>query len=98
VTLELASIADRGKLFITGSISPLGSWSHDDAVALSDSGYTESNPLWTATVELPAGTEIEYKFIKKRGSDVTWESDPNRSYTVPTGCDGDKATVTGTWR
>ncbi|OJI99427.1 hypothetical protein ASPVEDRAFT_26243 [Aspergillus versicolor CBS 583.65] len=94
--LHCADIAISGSG--SGNSSSKGSWSPDDAVALSDSGYTESNPLWTATVELPAGTEIEYKFIKKGGSDVTWESDPNRSYTVRTGCDGEKATVTGTWR
>jgi hypothetical protein len=66
---------------------------------LSASSYTTSNPLWTGSVTLPVGTTFEYKFIKK-GTDgtFTWESDPNRSYTVPTACSGATATVTATWR
>jgi hypothetical protein len=55
--------------------------------------------LWTASIDLPAGTTFEYKFFKK-GSDgsITWENDPNRSYTVPTGCPGTTGTASGTWR
>lgn len=51
------------------------------------------------SVTLPVGTSFQYKFIKK-GSDgsVVWESDPNRSYTVPAGCEGATVTVADTWR
>ncbi|KAI1326275.1 alpha-amylase [Xylariaceae sp. FL0255] len=69
---------------IVGSISQLGSWSTSSAIALSASKYTSSNPLWTVTIDLPAGTTFEYKFINVASNGaVTWESDPNRSYTVP---------------
>jgi hypothetical protein len=55
--------------------------------------------LWTVTIDLPAGTTFEYKFIKKEtDGSIVWESDPNRSYTVPTGCSGVRATPSATWR
>ncbi|KAI9040301.1 starch binding domain protein [Aspergillus affinis] len=85
-------------IYLTGSISQLSSWSTSSAIALSASSYTSSNPSWKTTVTLPPGTTFEYKFLKK-GSDgtVVWESDPNRSYTVPSGC-ATAATVAATWR
>jgi hypothetical protein len=86
-------------VYLAGSISQLGSWSTSSAVALSASKYTSSNPLWTVTVELPVGATFEYKYIKKESDGrIVWESDPNRSYTVPTGCSGATATESGTWR
>lgn len=85
-------------VYIAGSIAQLGSWDVDRAVKLSADGYTSANPLWTVTVSLPVGTSFEYKFLKKAGGDVVWESDPNRQYTVPGGCEGEKKTVGGSWR
>lgn len=87
-------------IYISGSISELGNWNTNNAVALSADQYTSSNPMWYAVVTIPVGTSFEYKFIEETdgSSTVTWESDPNRSYTVPTGCAGATATVTATWR
>lgn len=82
---------------VVGSISELGSWNVASGVALSASGYTASNPLWSATVNLPAGTTFQYKFVKVSGSSVAWESDPNRSYTVPQTCGG-AVTVSSSWK
>jgi hypothetical protein len=83
---------------LVGSISQLGSWDTASAPALSASGYTASNPVWSYTVSLLAGTTFEYKFVNVAADGtVKWESDPNRSYTVPNGCDG-AATVASTWR
>ncbi|KAL5359692.1 starch binding domain-containing protein [Aspergillus floccosus] len=96
---ELVTTTWGENVFVTGSISQLGSWSTDKAVALSATGYTASNPLWTTTIDLPAGTTFEYKFIKKEtDGSIIWESDPNRSYTVPTGCSGTTATAAASWR
>ncbi|KAH8894735.1 starch binding domain-containing protein [Thozetella sp. PMI_491] len=83
---------------LAGSISELGSWDTGRAPALSAAQYTSSNPLWTYTVTLAAGTTFQYKFINV-GTDgsVTWESDPNRSFTVPTGC-ASAVTVAAAWR
>ncbi|KAK0634696.1 glucan 1, 4-alpha-glucosidase [Bombardia bombarda] len=85
---ELATTSYGQTIKIVGNIAALGNWSPSGAVALSASGYTSSNPLWSVSIILPAGQTISYKYINV-GSDgsVKWESDPNRSYTVPQTCD-----------
>ena len=97
---ELVTTSYGQDIYVSGSISQLGTWDTSKAIALSASGYTTSNPLWQGTITLPVGTTFQYKFLKKTSgsSTVTWESDPNRSYTVPTGCSGTTATVTASWR
>jgi hypothetical protein len=83
---------------VVGSISELGSWSTSSAIALSASGYTNANHLWSTTVTLAAGTTFQYKFINVQSSGaVNWESDPNRSFTVPQTC-AKTVTVSNTWR
>jgi glucoamylase len=86
-------------IYIVGSISQLGAWNTDSAIALSASLYTSTDNLWFATISLPAGTSFEYKYIRKESDGtVTWESDPNRSYTVPSKCAVTTATESDTWR
>ena len=81
--------------YSTGSVAALGSWSPSNGVSLSASQYTQSNPLWSGTVQLAPGTVIQYKFIKVSASGtVSWEADPNRAYTVPCAA----ATVSSSWR
>lgn len=83
---------------IVGSVAALGSWNTASAIALSASGYTTSNHLWSVSVNLPAGTAFTYKFINVASDGtVTWESDPNRSYTVPSTC-ATTATVSSSWQ
>jgi hypothetical protein len=61
---------------------------------LSASSYTSSNPLWTGTVNLPANSEVAYKFIRVSSSGgVTWESGDDRTLAVA--CD--KGSVSGSW-
>ncbi|KAI1010352.1 hypothetical protein LB503_005486 [Fusarium chuoi] len=83
---------------IVGNIAALGNWDTSKAVALSASDYTSSNPVWKATISLTAGQSIQYKYIniKKDGS-LTWEKDPNRTYTVPKTC-ATKATQSDKWQ
>jgi alpha-amylase len=97
---ELVATTYGTDVYISGSISQLGSWDTSSAIALSASSYTSSNPLWQVTITLPVGATFQYKFLEKStgSTTVTWESDPNRAYTVPTGCTGTTATVTATWR
>lgn len=83
---------------IAGSISQLGSWNTGNAPALSAGGYSSSNHLWSITVNLAAGSTFQYKFINVAANGgVSWESEPNRQYTVPTGCDA-AVTVSSSWR
>lgn len=96
---ELVTTTYGENVFIVGSITQLGSWDTSSAVALSASSYTSSNPLWKTTISLPAGTSFEYKFIKKESDgSIVWEDDPNRTFTVPTGCSGATATESATWK
>ncbi|KAF2128682.1 carbohydrate-binding module family 20 protein [Dothidotthia symphoricarpi CBS 119687] len=85
-------------IFIAGQATQLGNWAPADAAPLSASKYTSSDPLWTATIDMPAATVFEYKYIRKSSSGVvTWESDPNRRYTTAGGC-GSSSTINDTWR
>ncbi|CAJ2503407.1 Uu.00g108010.m01.CDS01 [Anthostomella pinea] len=86
---------------LVGSISELGNWDVDSAPALSAAQYTTANPVWTYTVNLAPGTTFEYKFINVASSGTaSWESDPNRSYTVAgTDSSCESAVIVGsTWR
>lgn len=83
---------------IVGNIAALGSWNTANAIALSASQYTSSNPLWSGTISLPAGQAIQYKYIVvNTDGSVTWEADPNHSYTVPATC-ATTATKSDTWQ
>lgn len=83
---------------VVGSISELGSWNPANAKPLSADAYTDSNPLWKATISVPAGSSFTYKFIKVNDAGaVTWESDPNRSYSASTQCSS-TGTAGGNWQ
>jgi alpha-amylase len=79
-------------VYVVGSIPALGSWNTGNSIALSSASY----PVWTATVNLPANTAFEYKYIKKDpDGTVEWESGANRTYT--TGASG-SVTLNDTWK
>ncbi|KAF9454874.1 carbohydrate-binding module family 20 protein [Macrolepiota fuliginosa MF-IS2] len=88
---ENASTVFGENIYITGSIDALSNWSTGDSLLLSSANY----PVWSLTVNIPASTSFEYKYIRINNGSVTWESDPNRSYT--TGASG-SATIGDTWR
>ncbi|KAH8593274.1 alpha-amylase [Bisporella sp. PMI_857] len=94
---ELVTTVVGQTIKIVGNNAQLGNWATASGVALSASRYTSSNPLWYVTLNLAPGTALQYKYIKVESSGtVTWESDPNRSYTVPS-CVA-TATVNDSWR
>ncbi|OCH92615.1 glucoamylase [Obba rivulosa] len=75
-----ATTVEGENIYLTGSVTALENWSPDDALLMSPNNY----PIWSITVDLPANTVIQYKYINKDGSgDVTWESDPNNNITTP---------------
>ena len=79
-------------VYLVGSIPALGDWDTDTAIQLSSQNY----PDWSVSVDLPANTAFQYKFIVKDGSgNVTWEDGANRSYT--TGASG-SATISDSWQ
>ncbi|KAH9859843.1 hypothetical protein IAQ61_011625 [Plenodomus lingam] len=85
-------------VFVVGQLTQLGNWTPNDARPLSASQYTSSNPIWSGSVDLPASTAFDYKYIRRSSSGAfTWESDPNRRFTTSSGC-GSTVTVNDTWR
>lgn len=66
-------------VYVVGNTAALGNWNPASAVLLSSAAY----PLWRGTVTLPASTTVEYKYIKRDGSNVVWESGANRTVAVP---------------
>jgi hypothetical protein len=70
----------------------IGSWNPDKAIPLSPADY----PTWKGTVIVPASTNFQYKYIKKQGSKVIWESGNNRQSTTPV--KGQSDTIKDTWR
>lgn len=84
---------------VVGNIAALGNWDTSSAVALSASSYTSSNPLWKGAITIPAGQAVQYKYIVvNTDGSVTWEADPNRSYTVPKTCATTATKSTETWQ
>jgi glucoamylase len=99
VTFNVRATTTYGEsVYVVGQLTQLGNWDPASAQPLSASLYTSSDPLWSAAIDLPASTAFDYKYIRKDASGVvTWESDPNRSFTTSSGC-GSTATVSDTWR
>ncbi|KAF8603724.1 glucoamylase [Ceratobasidium sp. AG-I] len=88
---ETATTVYGENIYLTGSVDALANWSPDNALLLSSASY----PKWSITVNLPASTAVQYKFIRKYNGAVTWESDPNRSITTPS---SGTYTENDTWR
>jgi hypothetical protein len=82
---------------VVGSIPQLGNWDQTAALPLDAARYTDANHVWSATVILPAGTQVQYKYVLI-GSDgsITWEGDPDHSFTVPSV--GTGASIADVWQ
>ena len=77
-TFTVGGAPSGQNVYLVGSIAALGSWAPGSAIPL-----TQSGSAWTGTVNLPAGTAFEYKYIEKDSSgNVTWEPGANRSATT----------------
>lgn len=78
-------------IYVVGSTAALGNWNTANAVLLSSASY----PVWQGTINLPANTTVEYKYIKRDGSgNVVWESGANRVVTLGTTA----VTLNDTWK
>jgi alpha-amylase len=66
-------------VYITGNLAELGDWDPAKAIGpASNQSYTD----WSITINLPEGTTIEFKAIKKEGDGIVWEGGSNHSYKV----------------
>lgn len=76
-------------IFVVGSADVLGNWAPTGSVKLR---WTSGN-VWTGQVALPAGANVEYKYIWRstatgqicNGANVTWMPDPNLATNLPAG-------------
>ncbi|KAI5306530.1 hypothetical protein KEM56_000427 [Ascosphaera pollenicola] len=81
-------------IYIAGSIPQLGSWNPDKAVLLKADMYTSDHALWYATVRLPVGETVKYKYLRKEngGKDIVWENGDDRTLKIPRVCDVEVST------
>jgi glycosidase len=82
-------------IFLAGNTVELGNWgtTFDTAAGpMLDPNY----PNWFLNVSVPAGQNIQFKFIKiAANGTITWENGANHSYTVPSSGTG---SVNVTWQ
>ncbi len=79
-------------VYIVGNCLELGNWDAEKAVGpfFNSTGSIATYPNWFFDVSVPAGQEIEFKFIKKDAAgNVVWEGGTNHVYTTPTGTTGE---------
>ena len=82
-------------IFLTGNTVELGTWSTTWDTAVGPM-LCPNYPNWFINAAMPAGTTIQFKFIKiAANGTVTWEAGNNHSYTVPTSGTG---FVTVSWQ
>ncbi|KAH8704141.1 putative glucoamylase precursor [Talaromyces proteolyticus] len=95
---EIISTNEGDEIYLAGNIEALKNWSTTNAILLSAKDYRSADNLWYTELSLPAGTSFEYKFFKNTSGTITWEDDPNRSYTVSQDCGVSTACVNDEWQ
>jgi len=69
------------RMFVTGNDPALGSWNPWEGIEMETTGTMFPN--WTANATLPAGKDVEYKFVRiDSAGEVHWEPDGNRRLQV----------------
>ncbi|KAK0654549.1 family 15 putative glycoside hydrolase [Cercophora samala] len=87
---ERASTSWGQSIKVVGNVPELGSWDVNKAIPLSASKYTSGDPLWSITLPIQAGSNVQYKYIRITNgvAGVSWESGDNRGFSVPSAtCD-----------
>jgi hypothetical protein len=95
-TVNNASPTNVGDyIFLTGNTVELGNWGTTFDTAVGPM-LTPNYPNWFINTSMPAGTTIQFKFIKiASNGTVTWEGGSNHPYTVPASGTG---SVTVNWQ
>lgn len=80
---------------LVGNQPELGNWDPKKGITMGSGAYTNENPLWSVSVLLPKGKQVEYKYVNVQGDTVKWESGDNRKF----GADSCEEIVRGdSWR
>lgn len=85
-------------VYLVGNVYELGNWDESQAIGamFNATASIASYPSWFYDVNVPAGSTIEFKFVKMDGAgNVVWESGENHTYTVPESGTGE---VTVDWQ
>lgn len=90
-----ANTAIGENLYLSGDVGELGTWNASNAIGSMFNAVVYQYPTWYYDVSVPAGKTINFKFIKKNGTTVTWEGGTNHVFTTPTSATG---TVTVNWQ
>ncbi len=73
-----ANTSSGQSLYVVGNQTAIGNWAPASAYKLTIQG-SGVNAQWKGTVTLPANTAVQYKFIKRNGTAVVWESNQSTS-------------------
>ncbi|KAL2869439.1 Six-hairpin glycosidase-like protein [Aspergillus lucknowensis] len=88
VTFEVTAGTSWGEeIRVVGSIAVLGNWEPAMGLSLHADRYTSSHPLWYASTRLHVAQRVEYKYVRVRDGQVSWEENPNRVLEVPAACE-----------
>lgn len=83
-------------IYVIGDVQALGNWSTSIAAPMSAGGYTSQRPLWTLARDLPASTNISYKYLRQE-SDMSYIYEGiNRTLTT-NACGGPTLTEEDAW-
>ncbi len=89
---ENATTTSGQNIYVVGNVSELGNW---DASKPYVAFFNPNYPGWYLPVSVPAGTNIQFKFVKRdSGGTVTWEGGSNHSLTTPSSGAADSPSYT----
>ncbi|WP_110931773.1 alpha-amylase family glycosyl hydrolase [Paenibacillus bouchesdurhonensis] len=83
VIVNNASTVYGENVYLTGNTAELGNWDPNKAIGPLFNQIIAAYPSWYYDISVPAGTELQFKLIKKNGTAVTWEGGANHTYTAP---------------
>jgi glucoamylase len=83
VKVDNATTVFGQNIYVVGDLAELGAWNTNNAVKMAPCPY----PSWCATLQLPANTPAQFKFIRREP--LLWETGNNRSLTTPASGSGD---------
>nr|ABN14270.1 cyclodextrin glucanotransferase [Bacillus sp. BL-31] len=71
-------------VFLVGNVHELGNWDPEQSVGKFFNQIVYQYPTWYYDVNVPANTDLEFKFIKiDQDNNVTWQSGANQTYSSP---------------
>ncbi|KAI8470726.1 MAG: hypothetical protein J3K34DRAFT_521144 [Monoraphidium minutum] len=83
------------RLHVTGDAAALGAWQPSAAVAMA----REEGDTWAAAVALPAGCQLEYKYVvlDAAGAPARWQEGPNMALDLAAGPPSGRVELTDSW-